>query len=159
VNKATFEHYYSVYHQKLCRYAVLILKDETLAEEAVQQVFFRIWEQRATLQIEKIYPYLIRSTKNEAFQLLKLRKISLTLSNSEYEQHDWPISTESKSETFRMINEAIQHLPLKCKEIMLLKIEDGLTHKEISEYLNISVKTIENQVSIAFKKLREVIKK
>lgn len=159
MNKKLFEKIYGEYFQKLGRYAFVILKDKELAEEAVQQVFCRIWEQSDSLQIEKIYPYLIRSTKNEALKLLKLRKTTLLLNKSEYEDSNWQEVDDNDDDTFMLIKQAIKSLPPKCREIMILKVEDGLTHKEISEYLNISVKTIENQVSIAFKRMRESIKK
>jgi RNA polymerase sigma-70 factor (ECF subfamily) len=57
------------------------------------------------------------------------------------------------------LKEAIKFLPAKCKEIMLLKVADGLTHQEISEYLKISEKTVENQVTIAIKKIRKFMNK
>lgn len=159
MNKELFERIYSAYFKKLGRYACVILKDKELAEEAVQQVFFKIWEQRESLQIKKIYPYLIRSTKNEALQLLKRENVTAQSFQIDYEEIKSADLGESNEDSLNQIKKAIQFLPPKCKEIMILKMDDGLTHKEISEYLNISIKTIENQVSIAFKKLREMIKK
>ena len=56
-----------------------------------------------------------------------------------------------------LVNKAIEKLPKKCKEIFILSKRDGLTNQEISEILNISIKTVESQITIAFKQLRKQI--
>ena len=62
-----------------------------------------------------------------------------------------------KDKLIKMINKSIEKLPKKCKEIFLLSKRDGFTNQEISEILSISIKTVESQITIAFKQLRKQI--
>ena len=148
----------------LYQFAYSFIKSHELAEEIVSDVFIRVWEKRKQLeQIENLKLYLYVSTKN--FSLNYLQKL---LKNKTFELDQ--LSVELKSlyadpeqvlitrEMANRVRLAVNQLPPRCKMIFKLVKEDGLKYKEVAELLDISVKTVEAQVTLAVKKLGSTIR-
>ncbi len=161
-NRLAFDTLFRKYYTRLCRFAIRYLKDENMAEECVQELFIKIWEQADHLHVEgAVISYLFAAVKNTALNLIKKEN-----TRHKYETaYEDPSSTEEMSiseienESFAsLVIGAVNKLPEKCREIFKLSKDDGLTYEEIADYLNISKKTVENQMGIAFKKLREMLK-
>lgn len=140
-----------------------IIKSKELAEEIVSDVLIEIWANRKRLaEIEDMKMYLYVSVKNASLRKLQQTKKSLVLSLDEvnvefassFENAETILLTQELSEK---IDGAIQQLPQRCKLIFKLAKEDRLKYKEIALLLNISVKTIDHQVSIALKRIAEVL--
>jgi len=158
-DKKAFEELFKKYYTPLCRFAISFTKDEMAAEEIVQEVFVTIWEQRDKLAIHtSIKSYLYMATRNRALNYLKSQNIQ-----SAYKEEISACSTEGENSTDNLMNheelqtlitKAINSLPEKCRAIFNLSRNDELSYKEIAEYLDISIKTVENQMGIALKKLR-----
>ncbi|MFY0652676.1 MAG: RNA polymerase sigma-70 factor [Cyclobacteriaceae bacterium] len=159
-NKQAFEHIFRTYYQDLCRFGATYVKDPDVAEELVQQIFINIWERRYELTIStSMKSYLFTAVRNKSFNYLKLQL------PKEYKKVDVDnvgfLDPTNKEEDIvyedlkAYVSEAIDALPAKCKTIFNLSRNSGLTYKEIAEELDISVKTVENQIGIALKKLRE----
>jgi len=161
-DKQAFDLLFRKYYTPLCRFALKLNGSETIAEEAVQEVFIYLWEQRKHLTVSKsVVNYLFQSIKNKVYE--HFRKIqtraryedefanlsSLTDDKDEKPLDDYEISC--------LVWNAVDQLPEKCKEIFQLSRDEGLTYNEIAEHLDISPKTVENQMGIAFKKLREIL--
>lgn len=144
-------------------FSFAIVKSRELAEEIVSDVLIEIWARRKQLtEIEDLKMYLYVSVRNASFRKLQQIKKSTTLSLDEvsvefaavYENGEGLLLTQELAEK---IDAAIQQLPQRCKLIFKLAKEDRLKYKEIALLLNISVKTIDQQVSIALKKIAEVL--
>lgn len=148
----------------LYQFAYSFIKSHELAEEIVSDVFIRVWEKRKQLeQIENLKLYLYVSTKN--FSLNYLQKL---LKNKTFELDQ--LSVELKSlyadpeqvlitrEMANRVRLAVNQLPPRCKMIFKLVKEDGLKYKEVAELLDISIKTVEAQVTLAVKKLGSTIR-
>lgn len=159
-DRKAFEHIFRTYYQDLCRFGVTYVKDMDVSEELVQQIFINIWERRYELSIStSMKSYLFTAVRNKSFNYLKLQL------PKEYKKVDIDdvgfIDTFNKEEDIVFedlkvyVAKAIDTLPGKCKTIFNLSRNSGLTYKEIAEELDISVKTVENQIGIALKKLRE----
>lgn len=159
-DRKAFEHIFRTYYQDLCRFGVTYVKDMDVSEELVQQIFINIWERRYELSIStSMKSYLFTAVRNKSFNYLKLQL------PKEYKKVDIDdvgfIDTSNKEEDIvfedlkEYVAKAIDSLPGKCKTIFNLSRNSGLTYKEIAEELDISVKTVENQIGIALKKLRE----
>ncbi|MEQ9286500.1 MAG: RNA polymerase sigma-70 factor [Cyclobacteriaceae bacterium] len=159
-DRKAFEHIFRTYYQDLCRFGVTYVKDMDVSEELVQQIFINIWERRYELSIStSMKSYLFTAVRNKSFNYLKLQL------PKEYKKVDIDdvgfIDTSNKEEDIvfedlkEYVAKAIDTLPGKCKTIFNLSRNSGLTYKEIAEELDISVKTVENQIGIALKKLRE----
>jgi len=132
------------------------------SEEAVQEVFINIWDQRQCLVISKsLISYLFQAVRNKVYE--QFRKVK---TRAKYEEeyianipeYDEPRESDmSNYEIACLVWKAVEQLPDKCKEIFQLSRDEGLTYNEIAKHLDISAKTVENQMGIAFKKLREIL--
>lgn len=161
-NEKAFEAIFSKYYKALCSFSKQFLNDDELAEETVQDMFVKIWEKRFSLSIEtSLEHYLFRAVRNHCFNQLQHQKIKnryaeKVLKNTETEIHseEYFLEPDLKNK----IEEAINSLPPKRKEIFRLSREEGLKYKEIADQLDISVKTVEAQMGLALKYLREKLK-
>lgn len=144
----------------MCHYAFAIVKDHDDAEDIVQAVFVDFWKKIQTTKIESAYEnYLIRAVK---FKCIDFHRS--TLVKRKYEeaaQHEMLVEDEPVSENHELkdlVQLSISQLPEKTREVFILSKQEGMSYKEISEKLNISPKTVENQMGRAFKHLREKLK-
>ncbi|MCG8578881.1 MAG: RNA polymerase sigma-70 factor [Bacteroidales bacterium] len=157
--KAAFDGLFRMYYATLCRFAITITRSQIMAEEAVQDTFVKLWEDRKKLrQVGNIKSYLFKSVYNQCLWLVKKQD-----TQQRYEQQyalEMPsLLNEEEKENWEIfkphIQAAVNNLPDKCRQIFLLRRYEGLTNAEIADYLNISIKTVENQLSIAVQKLRK----
>ncbi len=161
-NEKAFEHLFHDYYGHLCLFASGILKDEISAEEIVQDFFVKLWEKRKQLTIKtSVKSYLFQSIKNLCLNFIqhnktKLRYAQSVLSNLENKQSDEDYFTEI--DLAEKIEESIRSLPVKRQEIFRMSREDGLKYREIAKKLNISIKTVEAQMGLAIKTLRNKLK-
>lgn len=154
-----FEDTFRKYYQSLCNYANSILKEMDEAEEVVQNLFLSIWEKRTDLEINvSLKSYLYRAVHNHCLNRIKHLKI-----REEYQQYAtnfYDSSYESVSQTVmtneleQKIEEAIRKLPEQCRLIFRMSRFDELKYHEIAKQLELSPKTIENQIGKALKFLR-----
>lgn len=162
-DKAAFEKIFQIYHKQLYFFCYSFLNQKEDAENITQDVFVKLWIKRATLDCEKSFSgFLFTMTKNLALNHIRNTIhqqifVNQILNNSleDYCQTDKQVSyNEVKSR----LNDLINQLPLKRKQIFLLSRELGLSHKEIAERLCISVHTVESQMSKALKFIRTRLK-
>ncbi|XOV94164.1 MAG: RNA polymerase sigma-70 factor [Bacteroidota bacterium] len=157
-----FEQIFKRYYSDLTRFCFTMVRDETIAEEITQEVYIYLWEKKDQIEIStSLKAYLYSAIKNKSINYIKydLPKQRALMDLSESLMAGNVVFTE-KSEVLRLkrkIQLSINQLPEKCKQIFLLSRYGGLTYKEIAEELELSVKTVENQMSIALKKLREAL--
>lgn len=159
-DRKVFEKLFKSYYKELCRFAMRYVREEVASEEIVQEVFINIWERRAALNINSsIKAYLFTAVRNRSFNYIKLQlpkehlKTDVdVLSEIQIDHSEDDLRLE---ELKGYVNDAIDGLPKKCKAIFILSRTGGLTYNEIAIELDISVKTVENQVGLALKKLRE----
>ncbi|MDB5247468.1 MAG: transcriptional regulator, LuxR family [Segetibacter sp.] len=157
-----FDQLYERHWFQLYQSAFYLLRDTDASKDIVQDVFLWIWENRVALNLGNVKAYLkaavrfkvanyIRSGNiRESFfdQLAKAPPSSISAGGDEV--------TELR-ELQRVIYEAILQLPPKCREVYLMSKEEGLSNRQIAERLRISIKTVEAQMTIALKRLRERI--
>ncbi len=155
-----FEILYRRYFSKLYGAAYKRLQDKELTEEIVQELFVSLWERRASLPIENIENYLFTSIKYLVIAQFKkdtlFEKYSSTL-NLDENDDNFTEQAVAFDELNAAYQDALLSVPEKCREVFLLK-RSGLSQKEISEKLDISEKTVENQMTKALKILREALK-
>ena len=150
------------YHASVYQTIVRIVVESNTAEDLVQDLFFRFWEKRHQLEIQgELGPYLRRMAVNEGLGYLrKNKKYSIEDIDNQYE-----LSSESSSDSLQLHNdlqqaldEALTHLPPKCRMVFSLSRFEGLSYREIGEQMNISIKTVENQMGKALKVMRSLLK-
>ena len=159
----SFKYFFDRYYDDLCNFVHIYLHDQLLAEEIVQDIFVYFWENREKLQITtSVKSFLFSASKFKSLNLLRdtktkkriVEKIGKTEPLITSEVEDSYIDT---GEFKKILDAAVDQLAPKCREIFLLSKSEDLSNKEIAEKLGISVKTVENQMTIALKKLREYL--
>jgi RNA polymerase sigma-70 factor (ECF subfamily) len=156
----TFEYVFKAYYKNLYSYVCTILKEETYAEEIVQQVFFKLWDKADTISIAgPVAAYLYRAVHNESLNYLKHQKVkSAHRMHVVYSMKDAiesaPKTLQTK-ELEKKIRDSLNELPEQCRTIFQMSRFDEMKYREIAEALGIAVKTVENQMGKALKILRE----
>ncbi len=146
------------YNKRLFAYAISLSGDYSLAKDIVQDVFVKTYEFRKRLNPEfSIAGFLYRSVYNQFINTYHKNK-SLLKVQDEYVRFLNQIIDETSDSEFdrliKIVNESINNLPKRCREIFVLSKKEGYTNLEISEILDISIKTVEAQITIAFKSIR-----
>jgi RNA polymerase sigma-70 factor (ECF subfamily) len=154
-----FEILFKTHYSPLCAYANQFLKDVDAAEEVVQEVMFKLWTNRKSIIITtSIKSYLFRAVRNGCLNVIKhlnVREEYKRERGQEGESVDDGGDTLIISELQQKIREAIDQLPMERRKVFILSRYDGMTYQQIAEKLDISVKTVENQMGKALKTLRE----
>jgi len=155
-----FDGLFKRYSESIFAFVYSISKDSFTAEEITQTVFLKVWEKR--MQIDEHFSFksfLFRITYNETISYLRKEKaekkrIELFTTSKSYSSNEteYLVEFESQESAARKI---IDSFPERRKQIFKLSREQGLTNREIAEQLNISVKTVENQMNLALKVLRD----
>ncbi|RJE75015.1 MULTISPECIES: RNA polymerase sigma-70 factor [Reichenbachiella] len=161
-DRAAFEQVFRNYYTELSRFCLKYVRDEFAAEELVQEVFINIWERRHTLSVNtSVKAYLYTAVRNRSFNYLKLQMPKELRKVDVEGVVDLSDVAENREEAWVMdelrvyVQQAIDTLPPKCQTIFNLSRNAGMTYKEIAEELDLSVKTVENQIGHALRKLRE----
>lgn len=165
--------YEAIFHMvfaDLLRFAISIVRYLPLAEEVVSDVLIQIWQKRRDLvSVKDLRLYLYISTRNRAINYLKNKHLGLVETTGDGFV-DWDSSTPRLkcsdpdpealiefAELNGQVRAAIEQLPPKCRLIYQLVKENGLKYKEVATLLKVSIKTIEAQMAIAFKKLHQAL--
>ena len=162
-NLTAFEMLFRTYYQPLCNYAFTFVQDRDEAEEIVQSTFLNIWEKRENLSIHTgVKPYLYAMVRNACLNVLKHEKIKQQHATMEMAIAERSIesvaSTVIASELEAKIHDAMDHLPEQCRLIFKLSRFEDLKYAEIAEQLNISIKTVENQMGKALRIMRDQLR-
>ncbi len=161
LTQESFTNFFDYYYSRMIQFATIIAKSEILAEEIVLDVFLKIWEQKKAIDsIGNIETYLFVSVRNTAINTLKKdQKFHFDmLGDAHIQLADYKPSADNlliEHEMLEALNDAVNQLPAKCKIIFKLMREDGLNRNEVAQILNVSVKTVDNQVIIAVRKIAE----
>lgn len=161
--KAYEELYVSLYNY-LYHFAWSFVKSKQSAEEIVSDVFIKVWQKRASLEsIENFKVYLYVATKNISLNYLgKTKSLSFAdiddLSTELISTYSDPEQLLITSDMMVLINDAIGQLPSRCRLIFQLVKEDKMKCREVAEILQLSIKTVENQVAIAVRKIGKAVR-
>lgn len=133
-------------------YALRIVGDADDAEDVVEEAFIRIWQKiDKGMEVDNFHSFIYTAVRNECISFLR-KKEDMADIDEVQEIDDSVVDT---SERDARIWKAIDGLPEKCREIFLMSKRDGLSNEEIAEELGISIKTVKNQMTKAFSRLRE----
>ena len=154
---------YDHYNKRLFELAYAIVRSKEMAEEVVGDVFIQVWQKRKRVRtVENFSFYLYVMTRNSSRsylrkygqkKLLDLDELALPFFQIDASPEDLMISGEA----LQAINRAINDLPPQCRMVFKLVKEDGLKYREVAELLHLSLKTVENQMGIALKKIHAAL--
>ncbi len=158
-DEKAFEQVFKTHFKSLHGYAISILQDEAMAEEMVQNVFYKLWERSEHINIAgPVAAYLYRAVNNSCLNHLKHKKIrtehQLTVVHKGDSRPGMASETIQLKELQEKLREALQELPEQCRTVFQLSRFESLRYREIAEKLGISVKTVENHMGKALKTLR-----
>jgi RNA polymerase sigma-70 factor, ECF subfamily len=157
-----FESLFRSSYESLVKYARTIVKDQDTAEEIVQDLFFRLWQNKEKIQIESsLNGYLFRSVYNRCLHYFEhLKVVEKHEQEMQYEQNDGaesPADVLQYKELQAKIARTIEKLPEKCGKIFCLSRFEGLKYSEIAERLSVSIKTVEANMGRALKEFRKAL--
>lgn len=155
-----FERYFKLLYTPLGMYVMRFCGDADETEDIVQETFSIVWQRFSDQEFpDNTKSYLYRVAHNITIDHLR-RRNTKELSRPLEEIGEMEVSEEAidTSERDARLWIAISKLPTRCKQVFLLSKRDGLSHAEIANELNISTKTVENQITKAFKLLRDDLK-
>ena len=158
-----FEMVFRTFYQPLCNYAYTFVQDRDAAEEIVQSTFLNVWEKGDNLVIHTaVKPYLYAMVRNACLNVIKHEKIKQQHADLELAVADRSIEsvahTVMASELEDKIQQAMEKLPQQCRLVFKLSRFEELKYAEIAEHLDISIKTVENQMGKALRIMREELK-
>lgn len=162
-DKKAFTYLIDKYHNRLCVYADSLINNHIRSEDVVQNVFIRLWEKRKNLDTAfSVKNYLYKSVYNEFIDQYRKTQSVLRIEKMYIEHLNTIVFEEGHQEEMdKIINEIqeiVNELPPRCKEVFRLSKEEGLTNIEISDHLKISVKSVEAQITRAFSTIRKKLK-
>jgi RNA polymerase sigma-70 factor (family 1) len=161
-DELAFEKVFHRYTPRLLPFIKKITRNDSIAAELIQETFIRIWMQRAQLEeIENPSAWIYRIASNLSInylQKLSNRKQLLT-KIAAVEKAASPEELVEVKELNQIIKQAISQLPERRQEVYLLSREEGLSHQQIAERLNISVNTVKNQIVSSLKFIQQSINK
>jgi RNA polymerase sigma-70 factor (family 1) len=159
-----FEVLFKLYYERLTLFANRFVNDLQVAEEITAEVFALLWERGYEISFStSVSSYLFEMVQNRSLNYLKRRKIEnlyvnyLEKNNLLDELYRSVENSYEEKELACQINNAINRLPEKCREIFVMSRFSDMKYREIADKLNISPKTVERQMSIALEKLRQVL--
>ena len=156
---AAFRELFDRYYAPLCRFAEFWLRDRASAEEVVLDVYTHVWQHAAELRITvSVRAYLFRAVRNRALNRLRdERPAGISIEGPE------PLFTNPEAlqleadEMMMLVAEAVSQLPDRCREVFRKSREEGLSNAAIADQMQISVKTVEAQITKALRRIRETL--
>lgn len=155
-NQGVFEMIFKYYYSGLVIYADQIIKNIPVSEDIVQSVFLKLWETRQSLDVRSFRSYFIQCVKNRCIDHLRSCEVKSKFSQElkDYSHVELQEDLWTLMELDELIQQAIDKLPPRCREIFLMSRAENLKIAEIAEKLRLSVRTVETQISKALKFLR-----
>lgn len=154
MNRFDFDKNYRLIYMPLGMYALRIVGNAEDADDIVQNAFIKAWQQICSgKDIENFKSFMYRVVRNDCISFLRNQKPSADLDNIPEVDEEVVDTSERDARIWR----AIDDLPEKCRRVFLLSKRDGLSNQEIAEEMGISVKTVTNQMTKAFRRLRDAL--
>jgi RNA polymerase sigma-70 factor, ECF subfamily len=155
-----FESLFRSSYVSLVRYARTLIKDLDTAEEIVQDLFFRLWQDRGKLNIESsLNGYLFRSVHNRCLHYIEHNRVverhAEEMVYSESENQESPSDILNYKELQEKIARILERLPERCGKIFTMSRFEGLKYSEIAEKLSVSIKTVEANMGRALREFRK----
>ena len=158
-----FEFLFKSYFAPLCNFVYIRIRNKDNAKEIVQEVFVNIYKNREHWSPKgNIKSYLYRAVKNQMINFLKYsgnsKKSDIEPDDLKTKNQPNPLELYMQKELREAYLNAVSDLPEKCRETLLLVKDQGFSYKEVAELQNLSIKTVESQMRLAFQKLRKALK-
>lgn len=161
-DKDAFNVLYRRHWADLYKFAFFILRDKDACKDIIQDVFIWVWEHRERLEMQSPKSYLKSAVKYKIANYIRTGNIRSsffeeTAQVAVAESIPEAVEITELKELTHIIQLSVSNLPVKCQRIFRLSREENLSNREIARQLGISVKTVENQITIAIHRLRTIV--
>ncbi|MBP7557349.1 MAG: sigma-70 family RNA polymerase sigma factor [Chitinophagaceae bacterium] len=159
-DREAFDNLFRRYYPVLTQFGSKICTDREMLEDAIQDLFIEFWQSRSTTPVQSVKAYFFKALKYKLFRQIRLQnKQTQRLSSPDQVPFTLPhehfiVRGEEDAQRTRQIREAIDSLPARQKEIIYLRIYQGLGYEEISEVMNINYQVARNLFYQSVKSLR-----
>jgi len=158
-NQKAFKKLYELYWERMFFNAKMILVNEALAKDVVQEIWINLWEKRAILKIRNFESYVFQSVRFACYKYLRDNKF-LTVQLEIVETLNFRVEPSinklhDMEATQRSIEKTVAKLTPRCRQIFMLSHFRNTSNDEIAGRLGISKKSVENQISIALKYIKQ----
>jgi RNA polymerase sigma-70 factor, ECF subfamily len=165
-DQKAFELLFSIYFARLNDFARNVVRDDMISQDIVQEVFVKVWERRDEIETLNLEAFLFRLVRNRCIDYIKhikvlnnrIRETWITSKYEELYRIDF-IGNEPyvliEEEVKTKIEQTIQTLPERCRQVFILSRMNGLKNKEIAEKLDINIKNVERHLSRALQSFRK----
>ena len=147
------------YYAFLCKSIYRVIPDSQITEDIAQEVFYELWKKRQRLTIKtSLKAYLKRAALNKSLNYIRDQKIDYRKAAPKEDLAASSLNVLQTMATENLqvdIDRAIDGLPERCRLVFVLSRFEEMSYQQIAEQLNISIKTVENQISKALKSLRK----
>ena len=145
---------YERYWSKLYLQAYNVVRDRQIAEDIVQEVIVQLWIRRSVAEIGSLKAYLYTCIKYQTFKALPAARAQTNVMQDHLAIVDDTDNLLMAKDFQRQLDVAVSKLPTKCRDVFNLSRKDHLSTKEVAIRLGISPKTVENQLTIALRRIR-----
>lgn len=159
-DRDAFDNLFRRYYPVLTQFGSKICTDREMLEDAIQDLFIELWQSRSTTPVQSVKAYFFKALKYKLFRQIRLQNQQAQRINSTDQfpftlpHEHFIVRGEEDAQRTRQIQEAIDSLPARQKEIIYLRIYQGLGYEEISEVMNINYQVARNLFYQSVKSLR-----
>ncbi|MGC6432382.1 MAG: RNA polymerase sigma factor [Jejuia sp.] len=160
-NQKAFRKLFDMYWDSMFLQAMHIVADENVAKDIIQDIWIKLWQKRTSTKIENFDAYVSRAVKNSCYKYFRDNKftkvqldiindLSLTVKSEVNKKHDLDA-------TLSLVKHKLNNLPRRCVQVFELSRFKEYSNEEIASELGISKKTVENQISLAIRSLKQTV--
>ena len=161
-DRESFGDLFRRYYTLLFQYGSKFCPDVTLLEDCIQELFLELWQGGSASEVQSVKAYLLKALKYKIFKQCQNKKTKQTGEITEemvfeLSHENFLISAQENQQKLSRIIEAIQQLPNRQREIVYLKLYQGLNYDELSEVMQINYQATRNLFYQAIKSLRKML--
>lgn len=158
--ETAFRELFHFHWDNLLGVALLFVKNSTYAEELVQDIFLRIWQNRDKLPaVQDFRSYLFITARNYIYTALRKKSVETAFTEELLWYFTDPVAGPEQryldKETAELLRQAVQQLPTQQRAVYEMAREQGLSHEEIAERLQLSKNTVRNHMARAMESIRK----
>ena len=163
-DERAFKLIFDAYQPRVYTFALHYLKSAHQAEEAVQEVFVKLWRKGSALaDINNLEQYIFMVTRNHALDCLRRRSVRANIHVPLQDTHDAPTTDTEDTillhDTRRLLEEGIANLPPQQQRVYRLCRQHGLTYQQVAQQLSLSDQTVQRHMKLALRFLRNYLEK
>ncbi|MDR0765691.1 MAG: RNA polymerase sigma-70 factor [Odoribacteraceae bacterium] len=161
-NHDAYEKVFVAYFPRVKYYVNNLTRSSTVAEELTQEVFARLWENHALVKpsVRSLTSFLFTIAHRVAIDFLRGRRVRESYCHEQTGREEETVSTEDSymaRELYRVVKLVVEQMPARQREIFKMSRLSGMSNEEIATRLAINKRTVENQLSLALRKIKEML--